>query len=365
MHPQRRSTRQRGFHGNQGATEMHATALQFSDRIENLTTGIGKGIVGMRGRLTIVVFLGLITAIPSFAQKTRWDVDSGHSTARLILSSSQKPGANINVGVARVSGTVVGTAGDSDPSVFNVTIFPAGTPDPRSEDGGRDSDFQNTPDYTVIAFKSKVVRPVDGTAIQVTGDLTVTYVERVATYGSSESYSGPVYGPPITHSQKREVTFQFQRIHRAGLSEESAGRVEWTASNVIQGANFPELLRAVETTNWPVLVEDEHCEMPLTTGEDYSGPKCTGTLAAVTPRADVRCEMPPTTGEGFSGEVCTGTPLLTYPTDTEHIRQANQSAAASGQLVANEVTIDLDLILTTPNMVSGYSEPEQQGSQIR
>jgi len=30
--------------------------------------------------------------------------------------------------------------------------------------------------------------------------------------------------------------------------------------------------------NWPPVVEDEHCQMPISVGEDYAGPSCTGTV---------------------------------------------------------------------------------------
>ena len=308
-------------------------------------------MVRIGSKLAIIAFLGIISGIPSIAQDTAWNVDSDHSTARFVLSSSKRPAAKINIGVAQVSGIVIG-ADASDPSEFDLTIYPADqdTPDPQSEDRRGESGLQSTPDYTVIAFRSTVIKPIGQATVHVTGDLTVTYVERVATYGPSESYSGPTYGPPITHSERREVTFEFQQIHQDRLSRESASRAKWSASGVIQSASFPELLRAVEITNWPVLVEDEQCEMPLTTGEDYSGPKCTGTLVGVTSRTDVHCEMPTTTGEGYSGEVCTGTALLIDPSDSDDMGRTNLTPTSSGQLAANEVPIELDLRLTRPNI---------------
>lgn len=284
-----------------------------------------------------------VFGVPLLAQEARVDVDSEHSTARLVLSSSETPAVRANVGVARVSGVVIGTTGLSDPSQFDLTIFPATAPDPRS---GGSADSRSNVQNTVVAFKSRSVRE-DGTNLEVTGELTVTYVERIGTYDPSESYSGPMYGRPIRHFEKGEATFEFRQIRQGGAPTQSASGAEWSASALIEGASFPGLLRAVEITSWPVLVEDEHCEMPSTASEDYSGPKCAGTVVGVTARTDVHCEMPPTTGEDFSGEICTGTPLRTYPTDTEHIRLANESTGRLAQPITNEVTIDLDLRLTT------------------
>jgi polyisoprenoid-binding protein YceI len=311
-----------------------------------------KKMVRIESKLAITAFLGIISAIPSLAQDTAWNIDSDHSTARFVLSSSKRPAAKINVGVAQVRGIVIGTADASAPTEFDLTIYPADqdTHDRRSEDRRGESDLQSAPDYTVIAFRSTVIKPIAPATVRVTGNLTVTYVERVATYGPSESYSGPTYGPAITHSERREVTFEFQQIHQDKVSRESSSGAKWSASGVIQSASFPELLRAVESTNWPVLVEDEQCEMPSTTGEDYSGPKCTGTVVGVRPRTDVHCEVPTTTGEGYSGEVCTGTPLLIDPSDSDDMGRSKPTATSSGQLAANEVTIDLDLRLTRPNV---------------
>ena len=181
-------------------------------------------MVRMDIKLAIIAFLGIISAIPSIAQNTAWNTDSDHSTARFVLSSSKRPAAKINIGVAQVSGIVIGAADASAPSEFDLTVYPADqdTPDPRPEDRRGESDLQRSPGDTVIAFRSTVIKPIGQATVRVTGDLTVTYVERVATYDPSESYSGPTYGPPITHSERREVTFEFQQIHPDSVSRESA-----------------------------------------------------------------------------------------------------------------------------------------------
>jgi hypothetical protein len=41
--------------------------------------------------------------------------------------------------------------------------------------------------------------------------------------------------------------------------------------------DFPQLLKAVLSTNWPPLVQDENCQVPAPS-EAYSGAKCTGTF---------------------------------------------------------------------------------------
>lgn len=303
----------------------------------------------LRKAVFVLVACVFFTASPSFAQQARWHVDSEHSTARLVLSSSQKPSAQVNVGVARVSGIVIGEPDMSGTSAFDFTIYPAETPDPRSEYRATDSESPSNARDAVIKFKSHSVKD-DGKELRVLGDLTAIYTERLATYDPTEAYSGPVYGPPIVHSKTREVTLEFGEVHQVALQTGGTSPSEWRVSGAFKSSTFPELLRAVETTNWPVLVEDEHCEMPATIGEDYSGPKCTGKTIDVRPRTDIHCQMPLTLGEDFSGEVCTGTPLLTYPTDTDDVRLADDSARTSRQLAANEVIIDLDLRLPRSNL---------------
>jgi len=67
--------------------------------------------------------------------------------------------------------------------------------------------------------------------------------------------------------------------------------------------NFPALLSAVQETNWPTVVQNETCRALSMVGEDYSGPKCTGTLVAAA--TDENCHMPATIGEDYSGAQCT------------------------------------------------------------
>jgi hypothetical protein len=42
--------------------------------------------------------------------------------------------------------------------------------------------------------------------------------------------------------------------------------------------DYPQLVRAVVSTYWPLVVQDKKCEAPVGAGEDYRGSQCTGTL---------------------------------------------------------------------------------------
>jgi hypothetical protein len=268
-----------------------------------------KSVLGM-----LLVMGGLMVALPAVAQNTLWRIDSEHSTARLFLASSKNPDAGDNVGVARTSGVIDHEVGDPSRSDFDFTIYPA---DKTADESGKN------PDYTVIRFKSTHVVPVNEETFRVTGDLTLSYVERSVTADPSEAYSGPLYGPPVHHSVTQEAVFEFHKVSPAGTQKATDNKAEWLASSTTIGEDFPQLLNVVSTTNWPTFVADKRCVVP-SVGQDFSGPSCTGETVERIARADVRCEVP-SIGEDYSGEICTAT---------------------SPVQVTNEVQMQLDLHLT-------------------
>jgi len=162
-----------------------------------------------------------------------------------------------NVGVAQVNGEVHLVASDPAASLADFTLASADT-----------GTLQ-----TKIAFKSTRT-VVENDEVDVIGDLTLTLLERSATYNPTEDYAGPVYGERVAHNVTRQVVFVFPKEK---LSQPNApGEVSATA--LIGHENFPELLPAIYAVNWPPVVEDEHCQMPTSVGEDYAGPSCTGTV---------------------------------------------------------------------------------------
>jgi polyisoprenoid-binding protein YceI len=257
---------------------------------------------------------GMFLIAPVMAQDTVWRIDSEHSTARLFLASSKNPDAGGNVGVARTSGLIDHEAGDPSRSDFDFTIYPA---DKTADESGKN------PEYTVIRFKSTHVVPVNEETFRVTGDLTLSYVERSVTADPSEAYSGPLYGPAVHHSVTQESVFEFHEVSPGGTQKATDNKAEWLAWSSTIGEDFPQLFKVVSTTNWPTFVADERCVVP-SVGEDFSGPSCTGETVERIARADVRCEVP-SIGEDYAGEICTAT---------------------SPVQVANEVQMQLDLHLT-------------------
>jgi polyisoprenoid-binding protein YceI len=308
----------------------------------------------------IVVLVGIISAMPVAAQNNTWRIDSEHSTARLFLASSKTPDAAVNVGIARLSGVVDDIGGDPKASAFDFTIYPADeTTVPTSSEETR-GDLPDADAYTVISFKSKQVVPTGGANFRVTGDLTVTYIERTATYDATVAYSGPVYGPPVMHSEKREAVFVFQRMSTSASQRLNGRTTELSGSSAIAAEDFPELFGAVSAMDWPAFVEDEQCAMPLDIGEDFSGPRCTGEVVQPTTRTDVHCRMRASVGQDFAGEVCAGTPLQIGTNEgvKRPAEEPRDGRRVPDNLVASELKIQLDLQLTrtVPTLSVGGGE---------
>jgi hypothetical protein len=294
---------------------------------------------------TLVALTGLFSVAPALAQNSQ--IDSEHSTARLYLASSKDPGANLNVGVARTSGVIKLNSGDSATPDFDFTIYPA---DKKLSAVGN---HEEKSDYTVIAFKSRRVVPLTADTYGVSGNLTLIYVQRVASYDPSESYSGPTYGPAVTSSRTEQATFEFRRATPSG----SSANEEWIASSTISAEDFPQLLATVASTVWPIFVADENCPTPSNVGtEDYSGPACTGERVDVAARKDLSCDTPLAVGEDFSGEVCTQVAPRITTEDQPQAKHYHKNTDPK-HLVANEVQIRLDLLTTgssaTTSVASG------------
>lgn len=234
-------------------------------------------------QFALAVVLAAAFAGSAFAQRTNWKLTSDHSNGRLSLSSSADPTTTYDVGIARVKGSVsLGTSSLIDSS-FDLTIYPADQ-DPVliNHDGSLNAaEFSNAPRSTVINFRSKVVKLTGDGNLSVTGNLTLTHLERLAIITYSEAYAGPVYGEPEVHSATREVTFVFDGASAASAKAGSSRKLKLAGSADIKTEDFPGLFEAVTNANWPVVVEDKDCQMPATIGEDYHGASCTGTPVVI------------------------------------------------------------------------------------
>jgi polyisoprenoid-binding protein YceI len=272
-------------------------------------------MVGRANRRTLailsVVMFGVIPQL-AFAEGGTWALDSTTSSARLFQGSASNPDS-VNTGVARVSGKVKLDANDLGHSIFDLTIYPADEQwgHALSPEGTLPAGYvPDATDHTLLTFHSKRILMRGNGRLEVIGDLTTTRVERSVTLTANEAYAGPVYGDPVIHTETREVRFLFPSLNAAlssgrftpvGLQERAA--LDLSGSARLGHEDFPELLNAIQDTNWPAVVKNERCQMPSTLGEDYHGATCTGTVIAATRHAN--CHMPATVGDDYSGPICT------------------------------------------------------------
>jgi polyisoprenoid-binding protein YceI len=270
--------------------------------------GLAKGKVLTASLSTVMV--AIISPVAS-ANSATWFLDSGTSSARFFQGSRANPDS-VNTGVARVTGKVNLNPNDLDHSVFDLSIYPADedwghalTPEGNLPTGY----VPDTTDHTLLTFKSDRIIAENG-KLEVVGNLTLTRVERSITADPTEAYAGPVYGDPVIHTETREITFLFPSVSAVSgsltpVTLQTNGMLGVSGSARIGHEHFPELSDAIQDTNWPSVVQNEHCQAAYEGGgEGYSGPVCTGTLIAAT-HAD-NCQVAYSGGgEGYSGPVCT------------------------------------------------------------
>jgi polyisoprenoid-binding protein YceI len=232
--------------------------------------------------VAVVVALGILALGAKPASLTgSWLVDARHSDAQLITDGTTDYGKTkieITLGFGRVMGAL--RIDDVNPakSSLDLHIYPATSmAEPIEEDGKFKSRWMaNRANHTMLCFHSKDGVRTSGGRLQTTGDLILVRVDRnVEVPAPTEAYSGPVYGPPITHRASRQATLVFD-LPPDG-SRQKDGGIEASASTKVFREDFPQLLKAVLNTYWPPLVQDENCRVPAPT-EAYSGAKCTGTF---------------------------------------------------------------------------------------
>ncbi len=229
----------------------------------------------------MLVPLFLVLTVTAWAQNGESRIDSGHSTASLSVVSSR--GRSWNIGIAKVSGTVTFND-DAGKDAVNLYIYPAreGSRLLNSEGGFRAHSFANLSRYSVMTFHSSSFTRNQEGKLMATGELSVTHVQRDPSIDWTNAYSGPDYSQPVGQTTTHAATFIFEAEsfgaqNRTVAATRSAEDV--SALGTVNLHKFPALKIAWLDSVWPLVVEDEHCQTPVTKADfrDYSGPKCTGT----------------------------------------------------------------------------------------
>jgi polyisoprenoid-binding protein YceI len=243
----------------------------------------------MKNKITQFALATVIAAgfaAPALAQNTNWKLKSEHSVGRLSVGSAVDPNVIFNVGVARVKGSVYLDAGSLTDSSFDFTIYPADEgPASINENGSVNAaEFSNVARSTAINFRSKEAKFTRDGKLEVTGDLTLSHLERPFLIAYSEAYGGAVYGEPEVRSATREVTFVFDNARAAAAKAGTSRKLKLAASADIKTEDFPGFFEAVTNANWPVVVEDKACQEPARNGEEYHGTGCTDTPVVISSR---------------------------------------------------------------------------------
>lgn len=210
-----------------------------------------------------------------------YHVDARHSDVQLVTDATTNYGKdkiNFTVGIARVTGKVNLDNDNPDKSSFDITMYPASSMEPPINEEGRVKTqwLANYAYHTLVCFHSKgAYRTPDG-KLKTTGYIAVTRVDRSVEVNPTEAYSGPVYGPAVIHRVTHPAAFVFD-IPPAGGASGNAEIVASGSTSVVR-EDFPQLVRSVLNTYWPPVIQDENCTQPSFIGEDYNGPKCTGTF---------------------------------------------------------------------------------------
>lgn len=259
----------------------------------------------MKSAAHLPLLLGFtVVAVASVsAQTAKWQIDAGHSTASVFLAQSGETDPGINIAVAIAAGTM--ELGSADPSKFSIqlNIIPADQGDALLDPHGtlRAGAYATLSRYTVMSFQSNsAVRDQSG-ELQLTGDVTITYVEREAPSDWNIAYSGPTVITPVSKSATRTVTFTFDKSASEIAYGQKVGWMEIKGGGKIPLEDLPSMRFWLGNSVWPTLVEDRNCYTPnySVSMRDYRGAVCTGNVIETTPRKRVADGS--TSGLDYSG----------------------------------------------------------------
>ena len=264
-------------------------------------SGSRKSMAYLKLSACVMMAAFLSSAVLAQSQLTR--VDPRHSTASIFLHRKAGDSTPLNVGIAMVSGTANWDHKNPTKSDFRLYVYPAGQDSQlfNSDGSFRKDGIANLARYTVMTFQSKSCTLDPSGRLIVTGDLTVTHVERESTSEWSIAYSGAQLGDPVGHSLTHEVRLIVQDGSSAPVPKWPAVKPDLLASLRTSDKESHGIRNTLMDAVWPVVVLDERCEPPPATASAdmraYQGANCSGT--PVLPATSG--EMPAWSDQGYSG----------------------------------------------------------------
>src|SRR6201993_1639020 len=254
-------------------------------------------------QLPLLVSLTVLAVASVSAQNARWNIDAGHSTASIFLAQSGDSDPGVNIAAAIAAGTMEIDSADASKFSLQLNIIPAEQGDALLDPHGtlRPGAYAALSRYTVMSFQSRsAVRDPSG-ELQLTGNVTISYVEREAPSDWNIAYSGPAVITPITKNATRTVTFTFDKTASEIAYGQKVGWMEITGHGKIPLEDLRDMRFWLSNSVWPTLVEDRNCYTPnySVSMRDYHGAVCTGNVVETTPRKRVADGS--TSGLDYSG----------------------------------------------------------------
>jgi polyisoprenoid-binding protein YceI len=117
-------------------------------------------------------------ALPSFAQSTRWEIDSSHASASFAVRHLAV--SNVRGSFSKVSGMVIWNEQDITQSRVEATIDAStvDTRDVQRDEHLRSGDFLDTAKFPTMTFRSTKVERAAAGRLRVTGELMIRGVTR-------------------------------------------------------------------------------------------------------------------------------------------------------------------------------------------
>lgn len=255
----------------------------------------GSKLLKRAAHLLLVTAIAVSFPILTSAQEKIWPIDFEHSFAAFSLNSSRESAPPIFPGMAKVAGFAKVDKNDPAKSTFELNIYPARQEEKVLNHDGtfRVGGYADLSRYTLLMFQSKRGALAADGRLMLTGDLTVTHVEREPSIAWNNSYTGAQNAEPEEHVGIREVTFTVENSVSDLRHGERVGFLRISARAVISRKEFTGLWTWMRNSVWPLVVENENCVMPqFTPGSmrDYRGASCEGNLIENPLREPVREE---------------------------------------------------------------------------
>jgi hypothetical protein len=187
----------------------------------------------------MAVALASLLATSAFAAGKDWKVDSRNSYGEIATEAkSNQSRQTVTLGAARISGILRLDANKPANSIFEFEAKP-------------DTNPRNAAIYSALYFRSRKAELTKDGRLRVTGPLTVREVRLDALLEGNEAYYGPEFTGQVVKEITREESFLLALPADDPVDAQGQATMDMIAEGRIMAEDFPELVSAVLSTNWP------------------------------------------------------------------------------------------------------------------